>query len=323
MGIKIDVLDPTTYPAQPQGLSVVNSATASGGTSYMATSSLGWQVNIEPDISYYRIYKATTTGSEPGINDYTLVADNITGTSKNITITDFGDNLKIYYRITAVDAEGKESVPSESNWDWAPPTAPTGLTSGEENDDVRISWDAKNFTDGNALYDVWRKSPGKISFWSKIASNITNNYYVDDDFSPYDLPGAKEYVKYKVTAERANTNLVSDYSAELKVAIDWYYTEEKKSAESEDKPKVFSLGQNYPNPFNPTTRIKYQLPKESNVVIKLYDMLAREIVVLVNEEQEAGYYELTIDGSQLSSGTYIYKITAGEFSDSKKLLLVK
>lgn len=88
-------------------------------------------------------------------------------------------------------------------------------------------------------------------------------------------------------------------------------------------PEVFAIAQNYPNPFNPTTRIKYQLPKESYVLIKLYDMLGAEVAELVNQQQEEGYYELEMDASNLPSGTYIYKITAGNFTDSKKLMLVK
>ncbi len=95
----------------------------------------------------------------------------------------------------------------------------------------------------------------------------------------------------------------------------------------EDKPehltKTFHLEQNYPNPFNPTTLIKYQLPEEVNVTIKLFNLLGQEIRVLVNSQHEAGYYELSFDGSDLSSGTYIYRITAGDFTDSKKLILLK
>ncbi|KUG26230.1 hypothetical protein ASZ90_003935 [hydrocarbon metagenome] len=87
--------------------------------------------------------------------------------------------------------------------------------------------------------------------------------------------------------------------------------------------KTFQLEQNYPNPFNPTTLIKYQLPEEVNVTIKLFNLLGQEIRVLVNSQHEAGYYELSFDGSDLSSGTYIYRITAGDFTDSKKLLLLK
>ncbi|MCF8243414.1 MAG: PQQ-binding-like beta-propeller repeat protein [Melioribacteraceae bacterium] len=85
----------------------------------------------------------------------------------------------------------------------------------------------------------------------------------------------------------------------------------------------YRLYQNYPNPFNPSTNIIYQIPQESRVIIKLYDVLGREIRTLVNEYKNKGRYNLELDGSELSSGIYIYRITAGEFSASKKLVLMK
>jgi uncharacterized delta-60 repeat protein len=88
-------------------------------------------------------------------------------------------------------------------------------------------------------------------------------------------------------------------------------------------PGSFALNQNYPNPFNPATIIKYAIPKNVNVIIKIYDILGREVKTLVNEFQKAGYYEISFDGSNLSSGVYFYKIQAGDYKDVKKLVLLK
>jgi len=88
-------------------------------------------------------------------------------------------------------------------------------------------------------------------------------------------------------------------------------------------PYKFELAQNYPNPFNPTTNIKYQIPKDANVNIRIYDMLGREVMTLVNEFKKPGMYEVALNGSKLSSGTYFYKITAGDFSEVKKMTLLK
>ncbi len=88
-------------------------------------------------------------------------------------------------------------------------------------------------------------------------------------------------------------------------------------------PKDFSLSQNYPNPFNPVTIIKYQLPVNSHVSIKIYSTLGEEIATLVNEEKSAGSYELNFNGSELSSGVYIYRLNAGDFKSIKKMLLLK
>jgi len=85
----------------------------------------------------------------------------------------------------------------------------------------------------------------------------------------------------------------------------------------------FSLEQNYPNPFNPVTTIQYSIPQRSNVTLKVYDLLGNEIATLVDEYKPAGKYEVEWDASNLSTGVYLYKLTAGEFSSVKKLVLLK
>jgi len=87
--------------------------------------------------------------------------------------------------------------------------------------------------------------------------------------------------------------------------------------------REYALGQNYPNPFNPSTTIKYQLPKNGNVKLVIYDMLGREIKTLVNGFKRKGRYEVQFDASGLSSGVYIYRIEANEFSASRKMILLK
>jgi predicted outer membrane repeat protein len=91
-------------------------------------------------------------------------------------------------------------------------------------------------------------------------------------------------------------------------------------------PKEFSLKQNYPNPFNPVTNISFSVPgNESSglVTLKIYDILGNEVVTLVNEEKPAGYYNVQFNAAGLSSGIYFYKLTYGNFSDTKKLVLLK
>ena len=88
-------------------------------------------------------------------------------------------------------------------------------------------------------------------------------------------------------------------------------------------PRQFELTQNYPNPFNPITTIKYKLPELSVVKIKVYDILGRELNNLVNEEQNAGVYDIEFDGSELMSGIYIYQLRAGNYIQTKKMVLIK
>jgi hypothetical protein len=93
--------------------------------------------------------------------------------------------------------------------------------------------------------------------------------------------------------------------------------------ENNTAPVTFSLNQNYPNPFNPVTKISYSVAKAGNVKITVYDILGNEIRTIVNQKHESGNYSANFDGSKLSSGTYIYKIETGDFSEVKKMTLLK
>jgi photosystem II stability/assembly factor-like uncharacterized protein len=88
-------------------------------------------------------------------------------------------------------------------------------------------------------------------------------------------------------------------------------------------PSAFRLEQNYPNPFNPTTTIQYQLPNESFVHLVVFNILGEEVRTLVNETEQAGYRTVSFDGSSLPTGMYIYRITAGSFSNVKRMVLIK
>jgi PKD repeat protein len=109
----------------------------------------------------------------------------------------------------------------------------------------------------------------------------------------------------------------------------WYINvEDPTSAENnKDIPKEYELSQNYPNPFNPTTIISYTLPQRSNVSLKIYDLLGRELISLINEEQNQGYYSIdfSVNSAEgtISSGIYIYQLRAGNFIQSRKMMLLK
>lgn len=93
--------------------------------------------------------------------------------------------------------------------------------------------------------------------------------------------------------------------------------------EDDSIPVDYSLSQNYPNPFNPVTKIDYTMPVAGNVSLKIYDILGNEISVLENGYRNAGRHSVTFDGSKLASGIYIYRILSGNFSSTKKLVLLK
>jgi hypothetical protein len=106
-------------------------------------------------------------------------------------------------------------------------------------------------------------------------------------------------------------------------SVVWYFLPGCPVASEAGTPDGYSLHQNYPNPFNPSTTIRYALPKSVKVKLSVYDMLGREISVLVNEEQPAGWKEAIWNVHGIASGMYVYRLTAGEFTQSRKMLLMK
>lgn len=138
------------------------------------------------------------------------------------------------------------------------------------------------------MADITDTEPGKIDL--KIILNNNSN------------------LKYELILEPAF--IVGDYV-------------ENDSTEIANMPKQFALHSNYPNPFNPSTMIRYELPRQSLVELKVFDVLGREIKTLVNQLQNAGIYNTPFDASKLSSGVYFYTIKAGGYTNSKKMLLIK
>jgi hypothetical protein len=93
--------------------------------------------------------------------------------------------------------------------------------------------------------------------------------------------------------------------------------------ESEIEPDEFYLYQNYPNPFNPFTVIKFELPAAENVILRIYDILGREVTVLLNEFRQAGIHEIKFDGNSFPAGVYFYEVKSNSYTDVKKMLLLK
>ena len=106
-----------------------------------------------------------------------------------------------------------------------------------------------------------------------------------------------------------------------------YFSELEKqeavSISSGEVPNEFVLEQNYPNPFNPTTVISYQIPVSSDVHLEVFNMLGQRVATVIKERQNAGHHSVTFDASALSSGIYLYRIQAGEFSETRRLTLIK
>jgi len=205
----------------------------------------------------------------------------------------------------------------------ASPSKPQNLKVGPSaNSHPLLTWDS-NIEPDTSGYKIYKKVTAEWG-WQYLATTTSNSY--EDQTEEYLTGGSQaneRNVDYRITAidTQSKESVPSD---KVTARVAGAPLDKKGSDDlTKSKPTDYFISQNYPNPFNPTTVIKYQLPKAVNVTIKLYDMLGREVKEFINDSQEAGYYELTIDGSDLSSGTYIYRITAGDFVDSKKLILLK
>ncbi|MCK9279383.1 MAG: GDSL-type esterase/lipase family protein [Melioribacteraceae bacterium] len=106
-------------------------------------------------------------------------------------------------------------------------------------------------------------------------------------------------------------------------AIQKIVTDVKDEKKSEEMPNEFGLMQNYPNPFNPVTVINYSLPNQSKVHLAIFDLLGRELTTLVNKEQAGGNYQVQFNASNLASGVYYYRLSADNFIQSKKMIVLK
>lgn len=159
------------------------------------------------------------------------------------------------------------------------------------------------------------------------------NLYFDENvegeqisFAAFENVQFDQYSKAKISFSSINDDILLD----LDINGDGNYEESISPTQitsvierGPEVPKDFKLVQNYPNPFNPTTTIIYDLPKESTVKLKVFNSIGKEIRTLVNERQNAGRYTIDFDGSNLSSGVYYYSLTAGEYREVRKMVLLK
>lgn len=131
-----------------------------------------------------------------------------------------------------------------------------------------------------------------------------------------------ESTEYENTAE--NGSVVVDYGSNSVKSKDLYLSPSSTTGVGNSTtPTSFALMQNYPNPFNPATTIRFTIPEKVKVTLDVYNLIGQKVATLVNDEINAGQHEVKFDGSNLSSGIYLYKIQAGDFVSVKKMLLIK
>ncbi len=190
-------------------------------------------------------------------------------------------------------------------WDNPLPVELSSFTSNVIGNNVSLGW-TTSMESNNSGFAVERYSDGE---WAKIgfvngtgnSSNAVSYNYVDRNLNS----GAYNYRLKQI-----------DYNGNFE-----YF--ELNGVVTIGLPETFSLAQNYPNPFNPTTTIVYGISKDGPVSLKIYDNTGKEVMTLVNESKPAGYYTITFNGTELSSGMYFYKLESGNFVTTKKMVLMK
>jgi hypothetical protein len=231
----------------------------------------------------------------------------------------------------------KETIPSP------PPPPDVDITSGNGSITIRWSYpDPSYFKDAETGVDDWqawriyRKKGGPLvddpldkhngERWQMIFETNDRNTLSFIDTTA----GSGSECYYAVTALDNGTQNSSGLLTGVRLESSRFVNMSTAPAyitgiDKNDKTTEYSysLGQNYPNPFNPISTIIYTIPKESHVELKVFDMLGRIAATIVNKEQSAGEYKVQFNGSSLPSGIYIYSIKAGQFRDSKKLILLK
>lgn len=168
-------------------------------------------------------------------------------------------------------------------------------------------------------YQIWRRyslNGGPWSEWSFLA-NKNGNQSEFVDWYIGGLYAEANTVEYKIRAKDVN-NHFSDFSSSVSINFS-KFSKVKGGSLYYD----FKLSQNYPNPFNPATTIAYSIKSAGLVTLKVYDMLGTDVASLVNERQEAGSYSVEFNAADLPSGMYVYRLTSGNFVETKKLILLK
>ena len=235
----------------------------------------------------------------------TLVTPTVTTSDTLTTVSGLLEGQKYYWEVQGQNIEGSGpwNVTNFITILFAPSDLALQISSSSE---ITLNWtDNSHREDG---YVIERKQEPQTSFSVLDTLKGSGHQYLDNS-----VDQGQTYA-YRIKAYR--DSVVSEYSNEASIT----FTGIK---EEQELPTEYSISQNYPNPFNPTTKIKFALPKKGFTKIIIYDLLGREVMTLVNKELQTGYHEINIAANNLPSGVYIYRIQSGNFTQAKKMILMK
>ncbi|MCX6163390.1 MAG: T9SS type A sorting domain-containing protein [Ignavibacteriae bacterium] len=260
------------------------------------------------------------TVNQSGISDFScdvtaqyLTAD-VVGTESNIYAGKYNSSWIILNQADAVNHRLTGTVSGFSTFTGGQqgvmPVEISAFNSTVSGRDVKLNWVTSSETN-NAGFEIQKSIFGnQNSEWNKIGyinGNGTKNIPTNYNFTDTKLNSGKYNYRLKQIDNNGNYAYhILNNSVEIGV------------------PTKFALMQNYPNPFNPKTKIDFQIPNDTKVTMKIYDVTGREIATLLNSEyKKADYYTLDFNATNIASGIYFYRITADKFVETKKMLMIK
>ena len=226
--------------------------------------------------------------------------------------TSEGDGMTEFKVVASMNEGHFHSLPhSGYSLDNIAPGVPDGLMATVLEEGIQLSWEPSDEEDFQ--YFILEKSTTNPPFADLETFETVDTSYIDQEYT------VNEVNYYRLAAVDHAGN-ISDYSEVVEAAV--------LSIDEEMIPDVYALHQNYPNPFNPVTTLRYDLPEDATVSIIIYDVMGRKVRSLINTTQSAGYrsirWNATNDhGAPVSAGMYIYMIRAGNFTKTKKMVLLK
>ncbi len=245
-------------------------------------------------------------------------------------------NADIVYPFIITDNDDNENYSEEGNW----ATSVTEAYGNSSRYSVlnQTPLASAKFTtemEYSGLYDILVIFPETVNssdnalYTLSINGNVSESIIIDQNevggswsilFNSYLPKNIPISVKVEDTGKSTVGPVLRSDAIKFQLIME---TTEVSSLESNSLPTQYSLEQNYPNPFNPSTKINYRLKNNEFVSLKIYDVLGRIVTTLVNENQKAGFYTINLDANEFSSGVYFYRLEAGKFFDTKKMILLR
>jgi hypothetical protein len=322
--IILDLASTSNNPASSSGVlpppptSPVSLIPTDGETNVSPTPTLSWEEVISAASYTVEVYSGATY----------VTGATVEGTSWTVPGGELSSSTTYSWQVQACNLECSEWSTATFTTA-APAPAPTLTGSYVTVNNVKhpyLSWTVPQGMGGS--YQIYRylcpPSGGDCFGSASLIATTSITHYTDLDFV-YVKINPVSLAWYYVRADGGTSAPSNHVGIGTNAAqVQMHQNQEEESVElKEQKPDAFELFQNYPNGFNPTTQIRYALPFDIDVSLKVYDMLGRVVATLVEENQSAGFKTVEFNADKLSSGIYIYRLIAGDFTAVKKMIIVK